>query len=84
MLWNGSLESRAKIEASPTAADGKIYVMNFRGDVFVLGAGDKFEILGTASLGDEGDNTTRASIAISQGQLFIRTNGKLYCIGDKI
>lgn len=79
-LWTGSTESRAKIEASPTGADGRIYVMNFRGDVFVLGTGDAFELLATAAMGDEGDSTTRSSIAVSQGQLFIRTNAKLYCV----
>ena len=82
VLWNGSLESRAKIEASPTGADGKIYVMNFRGDVFVLGTGDAFEVLATAAMGDEGDNNIRSSIAVSQGELFIRTVSKLYCIGQ--
>jgi len=81
VLWQGSLESRAKVEASPTGADDKIYVMNFRGDVFVIGAGDSFQLLHTTAMGDEGDDRTRSSIAVAQGQLFIRTNSKLYCIG---
>jgi len=81
VLWTGNLESKAKIEASPTGADGKIYVMNFRGDVFVLGTDEAFEVLGTAAMGDEGDNNIRSSIAVSQGDLFIRTVSKLYCIG---
>ncbi len=83
VLWNGILESKAKIEASPTAADGKIYVINFRGDVFVLGTGEAFEVLGSAAMGEEGDNNIRSSIAISQGQLFIRTISHLYCVGGK-
>ncbi len=83
VLWNGNLDSKAKIEASPTAADDKIYVMNFRGDVFVLGTGPAFQILATAAMGEEGDNNIRSSIAPSQGQLFIRTASKLYCIGDR-
>jgi outer membrane protein assembly factor BamB len=83
LLWNGSLESRAKIEASPTGVDGKIYVMNFKGDVFVLGTGESFELLGTAAMGDEKDTNSRSTIAVSQGQLFIRTYSELYCIGNK-
>jgi len=81
LLWSGSVGSRSKIEASPTGADGRIYVMNFSGDVFVLGTGDSFEILGTAAMGEEGDNNTRSTIAVSQGELFVRTNTRLYCVG---
>ena len=82
VLWNGNLESKAKIEASPTGADGKIFVMNFRGDVFVLGTGDSFELLATAAMGEEGDNNIRSSIPVSGGHLYVRTNTRLYCIGE--
>jgi outer membrane protein assembly factor BamB len=81
VLWTGATGSRAKIEASPLGADGKIYVMNFRGDVFVLAAGDEFKVLHTAAMGEDGDNNLRSSIAVSQGHLYIRTGSKLYCIG---
>lgn len=81
VLWTGNPGSRAKIEASPAGADGKIYVMNFRGDVFVFAAGDEYKLLHTAAMGDEGDNNLRSGIALSQGNLFIRTGSKLYCIG---
>jgi outer membrane protein assembly factor BamB len=78
--WIGELESRIKIESSPTAADDKIYFQNFRGEVFVVGASEKFNLLGTIQMGDEGDDQLRSSIPISNGQLFIRTGHKLYCI----
>jgi outer membrane protein assembly factor BamB len=81
VLWTGSLQSKAKVEASPTGADDKIYVMNHRGDVFVAQAGNEFKLLHTTSLGDEDDKDLRSSIAVSQGNLFIRTGKKLYCIG---
>jgi hypothetical protein len=32
-------------------------------------------------MGEPGDNELRATISISQGNLFIRNGGKLYCIG---
>lgn len=80
--WIGDLDRKIKIESSPTGADGKIYFMNFQGEVFVADAGDAFKVLHTASLGDEGDNEIRSSIAVSQGNLFIRTNRKLYCVGN--
>jgi len=80
--WTGQLETRIKIESSPTAADDKIYFQNFRGEVFVVAAGEQFKLLGTIPMGDEWDDQLRSSIAISQGELFIRTGHKLYCVGN--
>jgi len=82
VLWTGELESRAKVEASPTAADGRIYVMSHTGEVFVTAAGPKFKLLHSAQFGDSGDRDLRSSIALAQGNLFVRTGSKLYCIGD--
>ena len=81
--WVGEPGSQAKIESSPTGADGKIYFMNFRGDVFVVGAGEQFKLLHKTSMGDDGDNNLRSSIAIAQSCLFIRTGSRLYCLGKK-
>src|SRR5690606_823267 len=78
IIWKGELPSRTKIEGSPTAADDKIYVMNFSGDVFVVGTGDSFELLHTAAMGSDEDRITRSSIPIAHGQLFIRTAKTLY------
>ena len=79
--WIGQLDSRPKIEGSPTAADGKLYFLNHAGEVFVVGTGDEFKVLHRVAMGDAGDRDTRASIAVSGGNLFIRTAGKLYCVG---
>lgn len=79
--WLGDLGTRIKLEASPTVADGKIYMMNFKGEVFVVAAAKEFKILHVAAMGDEGDNDLRSGIAIAQGNLFIRTGSKLYCVG---
>ena len=80
--WSLTTPGNKKYEASPTGADGKIYLMNFAGDVVVVDA-DKGQVLHTTLLGEENDNETRSAIAVSQGQIFIRTNSKLYCIGKK-
>ncbi len=81
--WSGEPGSQPKIESSPTGAEGKIYFMNFRGDVFVVEAGDQFKVLHKTAMGDEGDNNLRSSIAIANGCLFIRTGSKLYCVGNR-
>lgn len=79
--WVGQIDSRAKIEGSPTAADGKLYFQSQAGEVFVVGSGDEFKMLHRVAMGDASDRDTRATIAVSDGNLFIRTAGKLYCVG---
>jgi outer membrane protein assembly factor BamB len=77
--WTGDLGGMTKFESSPTAADGKIYFQNMRGDVFVVAAGEKFDLLSTNPMGG-GDDGVRSSVAISGGCLFIRTAGRLFCV----
>ena len=79
----GRFSSQAKIEASPTGADDKIYAINFKGEVFVVGTGDTFQLLHRAAMGSDADKQIRSTIAVSQDHLFIRTDTKLYCIGKK-
>lgn len=89
VVWTGDLGSKAKFEASPTIADGKIYMINFWGDVYVAKAGgDKFELLSVNEMGDgskpNGDaKSCRSTIAVANGSLYIRTQDKLYCVGKK-
>jgi outer membrane protein assembly factor BamB len=83
IVWKGEFPGRSKIEASPTAADGRIYVMNHAGDVYVAGTGDTFEVLHSTPMADEGDRELRSSVAIAHGHLFIRTGKTLYSIGPK-
>ncbi len=65
--------------ASVIIADGKIYAVSQKGGTFVLAAGPKFEQLAHNNLSD--DSTFNASPAVSQGQLFLRSDKRLYCIG---
>ena len=83
VVWSGDMGGKSVFQASPTAADGKIYVMNFVADVSVIQAGGTaFKQLHSVNLRDEGDDTRhRSSVAISQGNLFIRTGTKLFCVG---
>jgi outer membrane protein assembly factor BamB len=78
--WSIATPGRSKYESSPTGADGKIYIMNFAGEVVVVNAADG-AILHQTLLGEPGDDATRSSIAVAHGRLFIRTNSKLYCVG---
>ena len=79
--WTGDLGGMSKFDGSPTGADGRIYFQNFRGDVYVVEAGEKFNLLRIIPMGETDDNELRSTIAVSQGNLFIRTGSKLYCVG---
>jgi len=80
--WTTPLPGKPKYEASPTVADGKVYTINFKAEVTVVNAADG-SVLHTTALGDQTDDMTRSTIAVAGSNLFIRTNTKLYCIGQK-
>jgi len=75
-LWEAKLEMSGVLRASPTAADGKVYVISQNGEVAVLAAGDEFRVLHRVQVGE---GPCLASIAIAGGKLFIRTARTLYC-----
>jgi outer membrane protein assembly factor BamB len=78
--WSGPLQGgNAVFRASPTGADGKIYCMNERGQVWVLSA-NEFKVLHQADLDSPGVSApTRATIAAVDGNVFVRTSDTLYC-----
>ena len=57
--------------------------MNFDADVSVIQAGGtEFKPLHTTRMKDDLDDTRhRSSVAISQGNLYVRTGTKLFCLG---
>ena len=79
--WTVPTPGRAKYEASPLAADGKLYLINFDGQVTVMDAA-KGEILKVIPMDEPANReVVRSSIVAAYGQLFIRTTRKLYCVG---
>lgn len=82
VLWQERLKGkggRGGSWSSMVLADGKIYAINQSADTFILKASPQFELLATNSLGE----TTQSSIAVSNGELFIRTYNHLWCISAK-
>lgn len=82
LLWEERLTGTGARNASwsaPVLAGDRLYVPNRNADVFVLRASPKFECLATNSIGGEPMN---ASLAISDGNIFIRTDRQLWCIGN--
>ncbi len=80
VYWSERLDINEVFQASPTGADGKIYCISMRGNVVILSVKDGFEILSKISMVD---GECRSTIAISNGQIFIKTSKDLYCIGTE-
>jgi outer membrane protein assembly factor BamB len=74
----GRVPVPATFTASPIAFDGKILMTSEDGDTFVVKAGPKHEIIGTNSVGEP----VYASPAVADGNIFIRGERSLYCIGS--
>jgi outer membrane protein assembly factor BamB len=83
MVYEERFEPGAgKIWASPVLADGKLYYVSQHNGTYVVAAQPKFELLAHNVLEDD-DSRTNASPAVSNGQLLLRTDRRLYCIGAK-
>lgn len=78
-IWGPERIEMGIYSSSPVLADGKIYITSEDGITTVMKAGPKFEILAKNNL----DDYSLSSVAISDGQLFLRTAQYLYCIGKR-
>jgi outer membrane protein assembly factor BamB len=65
--------------ASPVAADGKLYLTSEDGDVFVVRAGPKYELLATNPM----SQVIMATPAIANGVIFIRGLKDVFAIEQK-
>jgi outer membrane protein assembly factor BamB len=67
------------LSGSPVYADGKLYFPSEDGDVFVVKAGEKYELLSTNPMGE----VLMATPAISDGTIFIRGEHSVFAIREK-
>ena len=63
--------------ASPVASDGRIFLSSEDGDIFVVRAGSKFELVATNPIGQ----LLMATPAISAGMMLVRAEHDLFAIG---
>jgi outer membrane protein assembly factor BamB len=77
IVWQNRLGGN--FSASPVAAEGRIYILGDDGQTTIIEAGDAFKILAKNPIGER----VQASMAVSDGQLFIRGERHLYAIGKK-
>jgi outer membrane protein assembly factor BamB len=77
ILWKEHLPG--SYSASPVAAEGRVYFVADNGETTVILAGKDFKLLSKNPLGEK----VQASPAISQGQIFIRSEKHLFAIVTK-
>lgn len=64
---------------SPVCAGGNLYCISKRGEVVVIRASDRFELLARNALGE----ASQATPAIANGRIFLRTASHLISVGGK-
>jgi hypothetical protein len=64
---------------SPVWVDGRLYCITVDGDVVVIKAADKYELLAINPLGE----TSHAAPAVAGGKMYLRTYSHLFSIGGK-
>jgi outer membrane protein assembly factor BamB len=73
------LEGVSGVYASPVSAQDRVYVLGRDGSCVVLKKGPTFEVIGRNKVQDRTD----ASLALVDGEVFIRGHRNLYCISEK-
>lgn len=78
-VYGGQRIKPATYSTSPVLVEGKIYITDEEGTTTVIKSGPQFEVIAQNNLSDY----TLSSPVFSDGQLFLRTTGHLYCIGQR-
>ncbi len=77
LLWQERLNGN--FSASPVCAGDHLYCVSNDGEVVILKASDKFELVARNGLGE----ATQCTPAVAGGRIFFRTQAHLICIGGK-
>lgn len=76
IVWRERLEG--KYSASPVYADGRIYILSEEGVTIILKPGSEYSEIGRNDIGE----TCFASMAVSDGHFYIRSDQHMFCIGS--
>jgi outer membrane protein assembly factor BamB len=76
VVWQGRVGGDHS--ASPVLAGGKLYFSSEQGEVTVLEAGPEFKVVARNPMGEK----FQASPAISGGVIYLRTESRLYAVGN--
>lgn len=67
-------------KSSPVGVNGKLYMASENEDVIVVRMGETFEVLATNTMKDE---TFIATPAIAGGEIYLRSQKRLYCVAPR-
>ena len=79
VIWGPRRIAAGTYSSSPVLVEDRIYVTSEDGVTTVMKAGAEFGIIAENDL----ESYTLPSVAVSRGQLFLRTEDFLYCIGER-
>jgi outer membrane protein assembly factor BamB len=78
-IYNAKLGSSRSFIASPVASDGKIYIVDEEGIVYIIQDGDTFKQLAEIPMNE----VCMTAPAITDGAIYFRTQNYLYAVGKK-
>jgi outer membrane protein assembly factor BamB len=78
-IYNAKLGKAGSFIASPVASDGRIYIVDEHGTVYIIGDGDIFSLLAEIPLND----ICMVAPALTDGKIFFRTQNYLIAAGSK-
>jgi len=78
LIWTHDLNSA--VWASPVVVDGKIYIGDEDGDIYVFQEGKEKKVLGTMQMG----RGVTASVVPAHGMLFVNTMSTLYALSNGV
>lgn len=78
--WKSRIDGN--FSSSPVAVGDLVYMCSEDGTVYVLLTGDEFELVSRNPLGAKEGEIFRSSMAVSNGQIFLRSDKRLYCVGE--
>ncbi|HSV99656.1 MAG TPA: PQQ-binding-like beta-propeller repeat protein [Sedimentisphaerales bacterium] len=77
VLW--SEKPAGRYYGSPICVNGKLYCVTVDGDVVILAAGPKYELLAVNPLGEK----SHATPAVAAGRMYLRIFSHLICVGGR-
>jgi hypothetical protein len=80
VLYTHRLGEGGRFYASPILAGDKLYAVSREQGVFVLAAGPEFRLLAHNRFSSD-NGVFNATPAVSRGQLFLRSDRYVYCLG---
>jgi outer membrane protein assembly factor BamB len=78
-VYNAKLGGSKSFIASPVASDGRIYIVDEEGTVYIIQDGNTFKLLAEIPMND----ICMTAPAITDGMIFFRTQHYLFAVGKK-